>query len=96
MVLAADQDELAAAAALALARAANREARNTPAWRTRCRRGGGMILQSLRRNATCGSSARDRDTEIIIRRSRKAPATAIEPIVDRATAIGLKVSITLS
>jgi hypothetical protein len=39
--------------------------------------------------------ARDRNTEVIVRRSRKAPAAALEPIVDRATAIGLKVSITM-
>lgn len=39
--------------------------------------------------------ARDRGTEVIIRRARKAPAGALEKIVDRATAIGLKVSITL-
>lgn len=39
--------------------------------------------------------ARDRSTEVIIRRSRSAPAGALEPIVERATAIGLKVSIAI-
>ena len=39
--------------------------------------------------------ARDRNTEVLIRRSRKAPAAALVPVVDRATAIGLKVSISM-
>jgi hypothetical protein len=39
--------------------------------------------------------AQDRETEVLIRRSRKAPAGRLEKIVDRATAIGLKVAITM-
>lgn len=39
--------------------------------------------------------ARSRDTEVVIMRSRKAPADALARIVDRATAIGLKVSISM-
>lgn len=39
--------------------------------------------------------ARDRETEVLIKRARKAPAGRLEKIVDRATAIGLKVSITI-
>ncbi len=42
-----------------------------------------------------GAFARDRKTEITIMRSRQAPATALTAIVDRATAIGLKVSIAM-
>jgi len=37
--------------------------------------------------------ARDRTMEVLIRRSRAAPSSALATIVDRATAIGLKVSI---
>jgi hypothetical protein len=39
--------------------------------------------------------AQRRDTEVVIMRSRKAPADALARIVDRATAIGLKVSISM-
>lgn len=39
--------------------------------------------------------ARDRRTEITIMRSRKAPAAALAKIVDRAMAIGIKVSIAM-
>jgi biopolymer transport protein ExbD len=39
--------------------------------------------------------ARDRNTEVLIRRSRKAPSSATAKLVDRATAVGLKVSIAI-
>ncbi len=57
---------------------------------------GGKIVDKLEvGNLLEAAFARDRNTEIIIRRSRKAPSAALEPIVDRATAIGLKVSISM-
>lgn len=42
-----------------------------------------------------GAFARSRDTEVVIMRPRKAPADALARIVDRATSIGLKVSISM-
>ena len=38
--------------------------------------------------------AQGRNTEVIIKLSRKAPANALEPIIDRVTALGLRASIT--
>ena len=47
-------------------------------------------------NALEDTHARYRETEIVIKKARKAPASAVERIVSRANAIGLaRVSLTL-
>jgi hypothetical protein len=52
---------------------------------------GGIDVDNLLEDAF----ARSRDTEVVIMRARKAPADALAKLVDRATAIGLKVSISM-
>jgi hypothetical protein len=55
----------------------------------------GTVLQDIDvDNLLEGAFARDHGTEVLIKRARKAPASSLERIVGRATAIGLKVSIT--
>lgn len=47
-------------------------------------------------NLLVDAFARDRGTEVVIKRARKAPASALERVVQRASAIGFaRVSIAL-
>ena len=57
--------------------------------------GGRVVSQAEVSTLLEDAFARDRDTEVIIRRSRTAPKDKLAWIVARATAIGLKVSVTL-
>jgi hypothetical protein len=57
---------------------------------------GGKVLDGIDiDNLLEDTFARDRDTEIIIKRARKVRTSALERIADRAMAIGLTVSITM-
>lgn len=57
--------------------------------------GGKAINQVAASNLLEDAFAKDRGTEVIIKRARTAPTDKVEWLVARATAIGLKVSITL-
>jgi hypothetical protein len=57
--------------------------------------GGKVIDEYDIDNVLEAARAGDRGTEILIRRSRKASSARLEHIVDRATALGLKVSLSL-
>ncbi|HWO26952.1 MAG TPA: hypothetical protein VNO30_49820 [Kofleriaceae bacterium] len=57
--------------------------------------GGKVIDEYDLDNLLEGARARDRNTEILVRKSRRSPPAALAKIVDRATALKLKISVAI-